>query len=227
VRCSAASPPSDGMTASEEVDLSRGAAALGVSLDNGSVERIGRFIARLALWNRHSRLTGDRDRRVLVRKHAVDSLAVLPHLPVSGVVVDVGSGAGFPGLVLGCVRPDLELRLIESRRRPASFLSDAIRSIPLPAARVLDVRAEDAARNPSLAGCAGVVLSRAIRLDAFLPMACPLVRSGGLVIAMQTPSLGEEVAGKVAEPYRLELAAVRDYRLPGGERRRLVIFARP
>src|SRR5262249_26058426 len=147
-------------------------------------------------------------RRILVRKHAVDSLAVLPHLPACGTLVDVGSGAGFPGLVLGCVRPDLELRLIESRRRPASFLADAIRSIPLPAARVLDVRAEDAARDPSLAGCSAVVLSRAIRLDAFLPLASPFVRSGGLVIAMQTPNLGEEVARRAAHPYRLELSAV-------------------
>jgi len=147
------------MTSAEETALVRGASALGVHLDAASIDRIGRFIDRLDIWNRRSHLTGDRDRSVLVRKHAVDSLAVVSELPASGTVIDIGSGAGFPGLVIGCSRPELALVLIESRRKPASFLSDALRSIPLPEARVLQIRAEDAARDELLAGgVAAVVL---------------------------------------------------------------------
>src|SRR5262249_61346863 len=127
------------MTSAEEVALVRGASRLGVHLDAASIERIGRFIDRLDIWNRRSHLTGDRGRALLVRKHAVDSLAVVSELPASGTVVDIGSGAGFPGLVIGCSSPKLALVLIESRRKPARFLSDEIRSIPFAVARVLDV----------------------------------------------------------------------------------------
>jgi 16S rRNA (guanine527-N7)-methyltransferase len=214
------------MTSDEEVALVRAASALGVSLDAASIDRIRRFIDRLELWNRRSHLTGDRDRAVLLRKHAVDSLAVLSELPTSGAVVDVGSGAGFPGLVVGCARPDLPLVLIESRRKPASFLSDAIRSIPLPKSRVVQLRAEEAARDPSLAGGAGVVLSRAIRLDRFLPLAASLTASGGRVIAMQTPATLPDTARQAGDPHGLELSSLKDYRLPDGEHRRLLIFSR-
>ncbi len=213
------------MTSGEEVALVRGASVLGVCLDAASIDRIGRFIDRLELWNRHSHLTGDRDRAVLVRKHAVDSLAVLSELPRSGTVVDVGSGAGFPGVVVGCTRPDLPLVLIESRRKPASFLSDAIRGIPLPKARVLQLRAEEAVRDVALAGGADVVLSRAIRLDVFLPLAASLIASGGLVIAMQTPATGPAAAARAGDPHGLEVSGLKDYRLPDGEARRLLIFS--
>src|SRR5262249_21339384 len=201
------------MTSAEEVALVRGASRLGVHLDAASIERTGRFIDRLDIWNRRSHLTGDRDRALLVRKHAVDSLAVVSELPVSGTVVDIGSGAGFPGLVIGCSRPELALVLIESRRKPASFLSDAIRSIPLPEARLLQLRAEDAGGDESLAGGVAAVVSRAVRLDVFLPLAASLVAAGGRVVAMQTPAIQEDSASQAGAPLGLELSRVRDYAL--------------
>ena len=112
--------------------LVESAARFGVELRPEAIARLDRFLELLSLWNRRARLTGDREPEALLRKHVIDSLAVAPHLPGTGLVVDVGSGAGFPGLVVGCARPDLELRLIESRRRRASFLSEAIRTIALP-----------------------------------------------------------------------------------------------
>ena len=214
------------MTSVEEVELLRGAGALGIEVDAESLARIGRFIDLLDLWNRRIRLTGDRDRRTLVRKHTVDSLAVVSELPPSGTVVDIGSGGGFPGLVLGCVRPGLDLRLIESRRRPASFLAEAIRTIPLPGATVIGTRAEDAGRDPAVAGRSDLVVSRAVRLETFLPPTMSLVAPRGLVIAMQTPGVEVDHARETGLLYGLELSRHRDYRLPDGERRRLLVFSR-
>jgi 16S rRNA (guanine527-N7)-methyltransferase len=214
------------MTSEEEVELLRGAGALGIAVDAGSLTRIARFIDLLDLWNRRVRLTGDRDRRTLVRKHTVDSLAVVSELPPSGIVADIGTGGGFPGVVLGCVRPDLGLRLIESRRRPASFLAEAIRTIPLPGATVIGARAEDAGRDPAVAGRSDLVVSRAIRLETFLPATVSLVAPRGLVIAMQTPGADIDHARETGLAYGLELSRHRDYRLPDGERRRLLVFSR-
>lgn len=189
------------------------------------LQRLDRFLDLLSLWNRRIRLTGDRDRGVLVRKHVVDSLAVVPELSASGTVIDLGSGGGFPGIVLGCVRPDLELRLIEPRRRPTSFLNEVIRSIPLPGARAVAMRGEDAGEAPDLARRASVVVSRALRLDVLLGMAPPLLAPGGLVVAMQTPSVDERAARAAGALAGLAPLRVRDYRLPDGEARRLLIFA--
>lgn len=214
------------MTSAEEVELLRGAGALRIAVDAESLARIGRFIDLLDTWNRRVRLTGDRDRRTLVRKHTVDSLVVVSELPPRGTVADIGSGGGFPGLVLGCVRPDLGLRLIESRRRPASFLAEAIRTIPLPGASVIGTRAEEAGRDPVISGRSDLVVSRAIRLETFLPPAVSLVAPGGLVIAMQTPGVEVDHARETGLRYRLELSRHRDYRLPDGERRRLLVFLR-
>src|SRR5258708_4408492 len=130
------------MTPAEARALRLGAEHLGVDLDAGSIARIDAFLALLGVWNQRVRLTGERDGKTIVRKHVIDSLAVVPHLPTAGDVIDIGSGGGFPGIIVGCLRPDLPLVLIESRRRRASFLNEVVRSVGLHAARVLEMRAE-------------------------------------------------------------------------------------
>jgi 16S rRNA (guanine527-N7)-methyltransferase len=207
-------------------DLIEGGRLVGADVDAPSLERLDRFVDLLVVWNRRFHLTGDRDRDVLIRKHVVDSLAVVPELPSSGVVIDLGSGAGFPGIVLACSRPDLALRLIESRRRPASFLSEAIRTIPLPTATALAVRGEDLASDPAVMGRAALVVSRALRLDVVTRLAAPLLAPAGELISMQTPGTDEATARATGRPVGLDLLRVRDYRLPEGESRRLLIFGR-
>jgi 16S rRNA (guanine527-N7)-methyltransferase len=209
-----------------EDDLRRWAADVGVLLDDGAIRRIIRFVDLLTIWNRRIRLTGDRDPGLLVRKHVVDSLAVLPEVPSSGIVVDIGSGGGFPGIVLGCARLDLPIRLVEPRRRPTSFLSEAIRTIPLPKAEALEMRGEDAATDSSLAGRASMVVSRALRLDLLVDIGAPLLAAGGILVAMQTPSRLPSRLRDCERRTTLDLVRTRDYRLPDGELRRLLILAR-
>src|SRR5882724_6396868 len=204
--------------------LIAGARWFDVELASDAIARIGRYLAVLAVWNRRLRLIGDHDHRAVVEKHAVDSLAPVPFLPAGGLVIDIGSGGGFPGIILGCVRPDLELTLIESRRRRASFLREVIRSAPLPLARALDVRAEDAARDPALARRTTAVIARALRLDRFLGLAAPFLAPSGIAIAMQTPRTAAR-AEPIAERYGLHLLRRRDYTLPLGAARALLFFA--
>ena len=212
------------MTSREHKELVEGAALVGATVDPATLDRLGRFIDLLVVWNHRFRLTGDRDRGRLVRNHLVDALAVVPELPPAGLVVDLGSGAGFPGIVLGCARPDLPIRLIEPRRRPASFLSEAIRTIPLPAVQAIEIRGEEAASDSTLRGTSSRVVSRALRLDTLVPLARLLLAPSGAVIAMQTPATDETTARGIGRSSGLELERIRDYRLPGGESRRLLIY---
>ncbi len=213
------------MTAAEARLLQSSAARLGATMDPAGLERLGRFLELLQTWNRRVHLTGVRERGRLVRDHVIDSLAPVRHLPDAGIIADVGSGAGFPGIVLACVRPDREIILIESRRRPTSFLREAIRSIPLPAARALEMRAEEAAATPGLAGSVALGIARALRTDAFLDLVAPLLAPGGTAIAMQTPRAAEK-ASLLAGQRGFRMAARHDYALPGGAARCLLIFER-
>jgi 16S rRNA (guanine527-N7)-methyltransferase len=223
-RGSPARSPEPGLPKVEADILRAGARDLGVELGSAALERIGRFLGLLALWNRRFRLTGDRELRVIVSKHAVDSLAPVPYLPTEGLVVDIGTGAGFPGIVLGCVRPDLRLVLVESRRRPTSFLREAVRSIPLPHTQVLELRATTAARQPNLTHRVKVVIARAVGPRTFFGAAAALLAADGLAIAMQTPR-SARTAVEIATPYRLRLAGMREYHLPGGVQRSLLLLA--
>lgn len=210
------------MAGRDEAAVIRAAAsALGLAMDDGALARILRFSATLATWNRHQRLTGDQDPIRVAEQHIADSLAVVGLLPAEGPVVDIGSGQGFPGIILGCVRPDLALVLVESRRRRANFLRDAIRQIPLEHADVREQRAESI--GPPLAGRARIVVARAIRLDALLALAGPLLASDGRVIAMQSergrceaPRIAADAGFRVCEEHR--------YALPDGSARALVVF---
>ena len=198
--------------------------AFGLELDADACRRIARFLDLLETWNRTQRLTGDRDRRVLLGKHVADSLACAA-LPSPGErVLDIGTGAGFPGAVIGCVRPDVDVTLLDSRERSVSFLAEVIRSVPLTQVEAVAMRAQDAARTHSMAGAYGLVTSRAVRLDQVLPPAKLLLSPGGRIVSMQAPPTTEAVARSAADKAGVAFRELRDYRLPGGDPRRLVIF---
>jgi len=197
------------------------ASALGLAMDAPALERILRFSATLATWNRRLRLTGDSDPARIAERHIGDSLALVNLLPEAGPVVDIGSGQGFPGIILGCMRPDLELVLIEARRRRANFLRDALRRIPLDHAEVLAERAESAVAT--LAGRARIVVARALRLDHFLTLARPLLTSSGRAIAMQSER-GLHAAPAIAARSGFRICQEHRYTLLDGSPRALVAF---
>jgi 16S rRNA (guanine527-N7)-methyltransferase len=181
--------------------------------------RLDHYLALLAVWNRTTRLTGERDVGAIVRKHVIDSLAPAAYLSSRGPLADVGSGAGFPGIILACLRPEAPVVLIEARRRRASFLREVVRTLGLPAATVLEGRAE------AVRVSAATVIARALRIDVFLPLAARLVAPGGQVLAMQTARADPARVASTGRAAGLVLADVHDYVLPGGERRRLLRFA--
>ncbi len=213
------------MDATEQAILGRCAEHFGFDLDVGALDRIGRFLDLLVVWNRRLRLTGERDVGTIIKKHVADSFACVPLMPAdAGRVLDLGTGAGFPGAVVSCVRPQLTMTLLDARERPVSFLGEAIRSVPLPNARAVQMRAEEAALDRTIGHCQQVVTSRAVRMDLFLGLAKPLLGERGRAVSMQTPNTTETTAQTVAAAHGLSLLDVRDYELPDGEPRRLLLF---
>ena len=214
------------MEASERRILAQEASSLGVTLSGDQRDRLDVYADLLRLWNRRVRLLGDREPEALIRKHIPDCLALLSVLPEAGPVADVGSGAGLPGLVLACARPDLDLWLVESRVRRVSFLHEATARIGLDRVEVLASRIEHLALEPRFAGRARMITGRAISAEVLVSHGLPLLAPEGRFALMQSQKSPVEGALRSAGPGRFEVAEVREYRLSTGEGRRIVLLAR-
>src|SRR5512147_1806232 len=168
--------------------LKAGAAVLGIELDPAMVADLVRFSDVLDLWSARTNLVSCGSARELVERHLLDSLAVAPLLPEAGTIVDLGTGAGFPGLPLAIVRPRQRFVLVESRRRRVSFLHEVRRTLGMGNVEVVEGRAEEVPSQYEH-GARGVV-SRAVWSDeSFLEIASRWLELNGRVFWMRSEPL--------------------------------------
>jgi len=175
-----------------------GLAGLGLSLAPAQIAQLDIYFQELKKWNRRFNLVGQADDRQLLETHFLDSLTLLPLLdscPEPGLV-DVGSGAGFPGLVLKIARPDLLVTLVEPRQKRTAFLRQVIRALGLQGVTVRESRLEKAA--PEFAGWQETIpifTSRAFTsIGDFLDLCAPFSAPDGRVICMKGRKAEEELA---------------------------------
>ena len=116
---------------------------MNLSITGRQVEQLVAHAELLIAWNKKINLTRITSVKDMAVKHFLDSMTALPYLPKSGRVLDIGSGAGFPGLVLKIMRPELEVTLIDGVRKKASFLQHVIRTLKLKNISVHHARAEE------------------------------------------------------------------------------------
>ncbi|WP_324535752.1 16S rRNA (guanine(527)-N(7))-methyltransferase RsmG [Actinotalea sp.] len=161
----------------------------------GAHATIARFASMLADEGVTRGLIGPREVPRLWSRHLLNSAAVASFLPPSGTVVDIGSGAGLPGVVLAALRPDLDVVLVEPMERRTVWLRHVVESLGLPRVEVVRGRAEDLVGRWG----ADVVTARAVApLDRLVPWTLPLLRTGGVLLAMKGDRAVEEVAAAQA-----------------------------
>ncbi len=211
------------MTFSERELLETGARELGVDLTPNDLDRFAIYLAELLIWNAVVNLTAVTDPPRIVADLFLNSMLLRPLLRPGTQVLDIGSGAGFPGLVLALVAPEARFTLVEARRRRASFLEHLVRRFNLPNCRVSGHRLPDNP-PPSQAGY-DLVCGRAVaEPDAFLRLAGSWVRPGGLLALMLSTS---QPAPGPSPDSDLVLERVEDKAVPGADRlTRLVILSR-
>lgn len=206
----------------EDRQLAGGAQELGVTLSDGQREALLRYVELLYIWNRAAGLTTI-PRENAIRLHVLDSLAASPSV-LEGPVVDLGTGAGLPGLVLAIARPEVDFVLVESNRKRCSFLLEVLRILALPNVRVLESDVESLPREVLYP----TVISRAFRPPAeFLRIARGLVQAGGrIVLLLADPS--EQDLADLERGIGLAVEDCRRLRLPDGrEPRAIVRFRTP
>ena len=170
------------------------AAPYGVTLDDTACDRFDRYAQLLVEWNEKMNLTAITRPEDIVLKHFADSLTALPLLPEKqGIrLIDVGTGAGFPGIPLAIARPDVKLTLLDSLNKRLIFLQEVCRALDIPA-QTVHARAEEGGRRPQLREQFDVATARAVAALPVLAEYClPFVKTGGQFIAMKGPESDAE-----------------------------------
>lgn len=190
-------------------------------------EPFSRYCYLLQEWNQRMNLTAITGDREVFLKHFLDSLLPLTlwELPQGARLIDVGTGAGFPGVPMKLARPDLDLTLLDSLQKRLNFLEALCGELGL-SARLLHARAEDAGRNQSTREKYDAATSRAVASMALLAEYClPLLRVGGVLLCLKG-SGGIEEAREGAAAIQAcggALREIKEYALPGGDKRTLLV----
>ncbi len=174
----------------------------GIKVDDTALSRLDSYARLLVEWNEKINLTAITDPEGIVIKHFLDCALLLDKvdLPEGARVVDVGTGAGFPGMVIKILRPDIELTLMDGLNKRLVFLNEVLAQLGLEAETV-HLRAEEAGKKPEFREKFDLVTARAVaQLNTLYEYCLPLSKVGGVFCAMKGPSAAEELknAGKAA-----------------------------
>jgi len=198
----------------------------GVMLTDSQLCAFARYKELLLEWNKKMNLTAITEPEEIAAKHFLDSLALLKAVDIKETMrlIDIGTGAGFPGVPVKIVRPELPLTLLDSLNKRLNFLRELTDELQL-SAQFLHGRAEELSHHPQHREQYDVATARAV---SSLPVLCeyclPYVRPGGIFAALKGPSLSEELALAENAISLLggEISDLYSYQLPDGSNRSIV-----
>lgn len=210
--------------------FNQGLTELGIDLTGEQKEQYLKYLDLLTEWNQKVNLTAIKEQREIAVKHFLDSLAAGVYFDWNnqGKMLDLGSGAGFPGLVLKIWQPDRQITLVDSVQKKVNFMKQVIDSLELEDAIPLHSRAEGLGRDGDHRQQYGLVTARAVaELGVLCEYCLPLLAVGGYFYALKGPNYEEELqAGEYAiKVLGGKLEAVKNYNLPvDGNQRTLIII---
>lgn len=190
----------------------------GIRLSSSQIEQISAYLDLLVKWNAKTNLTAIRDPEEMVRRHFGESLFAAAHMYSQSVsrsetLIDLGSGAGFPGIPIKIYAPEVHVTLIESQNKKATFLREVIRALGLKHIQVHTGRAEQSGLTAS------TVTMRAVeKFDQSLPVAASLVEQAGRLVLLIGAAQVEKASSIVASMQWNQLL-----KIPGSEQRVLLV----
>ena len=207
-----------------EVLLSEGALGLGVELTPEMLRLFMRYLSELKAWNTKINLTSLRDDRDIVIGHFLDSISAVRFMPEKGRLLDIGSGAGFPGIPIKLVIRPLEVMLIDSSHKKTAFMREIVRVLGLDGVNIVCGRAEDE-RNGIERRSFDRVITRAVGpIPEILRLSEPYLAPAGRIILMRGRRGGDEwaAAGEKVKD-RFKLVDRSEFTLPYGGQSRAIL----
>lgn len=197
-----------------------------------SVEQISKFYKYMNMlieWNEKINLTAIIEPNEIILKHFIDSLTIYKDIPNNSSVVDVGTGAGFPGIPLAIMNESLKITLVDSLNKRLIFLQEVINELNLKNVELVHARAEEFGQNKKYRECFDVSTSRAVaNLSTLSEYLIPLVKVNGKVISMKASEAQEEIndAKKAIEVLGGAIEKIEEFNLPQSDIGRTVIIIR-
>lgn len=201
---------------------------MGVSLDDSQVDLFDLYLKEILTWNKRRNLVSRRDEHRIAAYHFIDSLSALAFLPekVGLTSLDVGSGAGFPGIPLRIARADMILSLVEPKRWRHLFLESTVEVLKLSNVTLFRTRVEDL---PDNLRSYDLVLVRAVAsLKSIIPLVLPRLSAGGVLIAYKSGDASRELklAAEQIRANRGEVGEIKEVKLPISGVRRVFVTIR-
>lgn len=203
-------------------------AQFGIEIDETAKDRLNIYGNLLLSWNEKMNLTAITEPEEVLFKHFYDCILFFKNVdvPKNAKVIDVGTGAGFPGMVLKIIRPDIKLTLLDGLNKRLVFLGEVISELELSDIQTVHLRAEEGGKNPKHREKYDIACARAVAaLPTLLEYCLPFVKKGGTFVAMKGPSALEE-AEKSKNALRLlggEKANIICETLTGNEQRSFIL----
>ncbi len=167
---------------------------LNIELTDAQLEQFYKYMNILLEWNKVMNLTGITEPKEVITKHFIDSLTVLNRIDKSATIVDVGTGAGFPGIPIKIVFPNTKIVLLDSLNKRINFLNEVIKELKLEDIETIHGRAEDFGRDKKHREKYDIAIARAVApLNILLEYLMPFVKTKGKCICMKGSNLQEEI----------------------------------
>ena len=207
-------------------DLVNKAKEIGISLNEEQVRKFYDYMLVLLDWNEKINLTAITDVKEIILKHFIDSITICKYIPENSKLLDVGTGAGFPGIPVKIIRDDVTIVLLDSLNKRILFLEDVIEKLKLTNIIAVHGRAEEFGKNKKFRQCFDIVTSRAVANMAVLSeYLLPFVKIDGKAVIMKGSECEEELkdAEKAISVLGGKLKAVDKFFLPSSDIKRSII----
>ena len=178
-----------------EQDMEMYLKELNINLSNEQINKFYNYMNLLIEWNKVMNLTGITDPKEIIIKHFIDSLTILEKIDKNATIIDVGTGAGFPGIPIKIVYPKTKIVLLDSLNKRINFLNEVISRIELKDIKTIHGRAEDFGRDKEHREKYDIAVARAVApLNILLEYLMPFVKVGGKCISMKGANVQDEIS---------------------------------
>lgn len=210
-----------------EKELLRSSKIVNIELQQREIEEFYCYMKSLIEWNKKMNLTAIIEPKEIIMKHFIDSLTINKYIKEANTIIDVGTGAGFPGIPIKIVSPDKKITLLDSLNKRIVFLENVIEELQLNKIETIHDRAEEMGRNENYREQYEVSVSRAVApLNVLVEYLIPFVKVGGRSICMKGPKIEEELeqAKRAIEKLGGRIDKVDNFKLPNSEIERNIII---
>ena len=198
-----------------------------IELNKIQIQQFYKYMELLLEWNEKINLTAIIDPKEIILKHFVDSLTISKYIDKNAYLVDVGTGAGFPGIPLKIYREDINMVLVDSLNKRITFLNEVINKLGLEKIETVHGRAEEFGRNKKYREKFDISTSRAVaNMSTLSEYLIPCIKENGLCIAMKGSEVEEELekAKKAIEILGGKLLKIEKFELPNSDIKRNIVL---